>query len=56
MDTDTLRRRGRQQRRATEARNQAIIDAQGEGMSLRAIAAAVGLSHSAVNKIVKAQR
>lgn len=53
MNATTLTRHGTNARKATELRNQAIRDAHAAGMSLRAIADAVGLSHSAVAKIVK---
>jgi transposase-like protein len=48
-----LERAGTRQREATEARNQAIAEAQQTGASLREIAEAVGLSHTAVARILK---
>ena len=52
LNVGILRRRGQQYRRALQARNQAIVAAHEAGMSLRAIGEVVGLSHTAVAKIV----
>lgn len=50
---DDLRHFGEQQREWTNRRDGAIIKARLNGMSLRRIADAVGMSHSAVARIVK---
>jgi transposase-like protein len=49
----SLQRHGANARKARELRDQAIIDAHEDGMSLRVIAEAVGLSHTAIARIVK---
>lgn len=49
----TLRRYGANARKATELRNGSIRDAHTDGMSLRVIAEAVGLSHMGVQRIVQ---
>lgn len=49
----TLARHGAAQRKATDRRNAAIRQAVADGASLREVADAVGLSHSAVARIVK---
>jgi len=51
--TQTLRHRGTKQRYWTIRRDHAIRDAHADGMSLRAIAEAVGLSHMGVRRIVQ---
>ena len=48
-----LRKVGAKQREWTEKRDAAIVQAHQEGMSLRAIADAVGLSHMGVKRIVE---
>ena len=48
-----LARHGATQRKATDRRNEAIRQAVSDGASLREVADAVGLSHSAVARIVK---
>jgi hypothetical protein len=47
---------GAEVREATDARNRAIRDAHADGLSLRAIGEAVGLSHTAVASIVKKEK
>ena len=51
--TQTLRRYGANARKATELRNGIICDAHDDGLSLRVIAEAVGLSHMGVRRIVQ---
>jgi len=51
--TQTLRRYGTKQRELIFKRDVAIRDAHADGMSLRAIAEAVGLSHTGVQRIVQ---
>ena len=51
--TQTLRRYGGKQRELTGKRDDAIRDAHDDGLSLRAIAEAVGLSHMGVRRIVQ---
>ena len=51
--TQTLRRYGGKQREWTVKRDNAIRDAHADGMSLRVIAEAVGLSHMGVRRIVQ---
>ena len=51
--TQTLRRYGTKQRELIFKRDGAIRDAHADGMSLRAIAEAVGLSHTGVQRIVQ---
>ena len=51
--TQTLRRYGTKQRELTYKRDVAIRAAHADGMSLRAIAEAVGLSHTGVQRIVR---
>lgn len=56
IEPDTVRelaRAGRMQREWTDKRNAAIIRAHRDGASLREIGEAVGLSHMAVDAIVK---
>ena len=55
MDTATLRKVGAKQREWTDKRDAAIVEAHQEGMSLRAIADAVGMSHMGVRRIVERQ-
>ena len=42
-------------REALKLRDEAIRDARGDGMSLRAIADAVGMSHTGVKRIIDRQ-
>ena len=51
--TQTLRRYGTKQREWTGKRDDEIRDAHDGGLSLRAIAEAVGLSHTGVQRIVR---
>ena len=51
--TQTLRRYGDKQREWTGKRDDAIRDAHDDGLSLRVIAEAVGLSHMGVRRIVQ---
>ena len=51
--TQTLRRYGTKQRELTGKRDNEIRDAHADGMSLRVIAEAVGLSHMGVRRIVQ---
>ena len=51
--TQTLRRYGTKQRELTVKRDNAIRDAHADGLSLRVIAEAVGLSHMGVRRIVQ---
>ena len=51
--TQTLRRYGTKQRELIFKRYVAIRDAHDDGMSLRAIAEAVGMSHMGVQRIVR---
>lgn len=56
IEPDTVRdltRIGAKQREWTDKRNAAIVQARRDGASLREIGEAVGLSHSAVARIVK---
>ena len=53
MDTATLRRYGAKQREWTDKRDAAIVEAHRDGLSLRAIADAVGMSHMGVKRIVE---
>ena len=53
MDATTLARCGNKTREWTDKRDAAICAAHAEGMSLRDIADAVGLSHTGVAKIVR---
>ena len=55
MNTETLRKVGAKQREWTDKRDQAIVQAHRDGMSLREVADAVGLSHMGVQAIVKRQ-
>ena len=52
MDGRTLKRKAEAVAKAYDARDQAIREAHGDGMSLRQIANAVGMSHSGVKRIV----
>ena len=51
--TQTLKRCGDKQREWTGKRDDAIRDAHDDGMSLRSIAEAVGMSHMGVQRIVQ---
>jgi len=51
--TQTLRRYGGKQRELTGKRDDAIRAAHADGLSLRVIAKAVGLSHMGVRRIVQ---
>ena len=51
--TQTLKRCGGKEREWKAKRDGAIRDAYADGMSLRAIAEAVGLSHTGVQRIVR---
>ena len=55
MNEHTLARYGDNARQAVETRNEAICEAHGEGMSLRVIADAVGMSHMGVKRIIDRQ-
>ncbi len=48
-----LRQVGTKQREWTDRRDTAIVQAHRDGMSLREIAEAVGMSHMGVDRIVK---
>ena len=50
---NALAKRGAGVRRSVDRRNEAIRQAVADGASLREVADAVGLSHSAVARIVK---
>lgn len=50
--THIVKRNARKAREATEQRDAAIVRLRAEGASLRAIAEAAGLSHTAVAKII----
>ena len=52
-DTALLRKVGAKQREWTDKRDAAIVEAHQEGLSLRAIGDAVGLSHMGVKRIVE---
>ena len=56
MDTATLRRVGAKQREWTDKRDAAIIEAHREGMSLRVIGDAVGMSHMGVRRIFEREQ
>ena len=51
----TLRKVGAKQREWTDKRDTAIVQAHRDGLSLRAIAEAVGMSHMGVKRIVDRQ-
>ena len=53
MDDTTLRKVGVKQREWTDKRDAAIVEAHRDGLSLRAIADAVGMSHMGVKRIVE---
>ena len=53
MNEHTLARYGDNVRKAVELRDEAIRQASDEGWSLRQIAAAVGVSHMTVSKIIR---
>ena len=53
MNEHTLARYGDNVHKAIELRDDAIRQASDEGMSLRQIAAAVGVSHMTVSKIIR---
>jgi hypothetical protein len=52
MSDSEVARWAKKAREATERRNQAIKEAYDEGATLREIAAAAGLSHTAIAKII----
>ena len=56
IDAATLRKVGAKQREWTDKRDAAIVEAHADGLSLRQIADAVGLSHTGVRRIVERPR